>query len=157
MELQYQPSSISQLIRKLEEIGYEYFEVESEDDLIANLRRQVERINGITLSEVDFAKVMGHICCLKNGDSGHSTEAGIEIRRNNGDLLRIDVLDRKDWSQNKFQFARKLSSETEEADPYAVVLYVNGLPFANVDLRKMDMVLGMSSAKVHSYDQIRSL
>lgn len=157
MELRHQNSQISQLIRKLESIGYEYFEAKSEKDLIENLRRQIERVNQIVFSEVDFVKVMGHLSCLKNGKSNGSGNNHIEITRHCGAILPVHLLDRSDMSKNKFQFAKKLYEQNEEVDPHEVVLYINGLPFANVNLKKMDYLVNNNSSKLKSYNVVKNL
>ena len=40
-----------EFIRRLGELGYEYLTIHKEDDLIANLRAQIERLNGYTFTE----------------------------------------------------------------------------------------------------------
>lgn len=157
MELQHQHSNISHLIRKFESIGYEYFDVKSEDDLVANLRRQIESVNQTTFSDVDFVKVMGHVSILERDVDSAQGSDYLEVQRNCGATMLVHLLNRSEMKKNKFQFARKLFGKNEKADPYEVVLYVNGLPFANVNLKNMDYLVSSSSKKINSYSTVSNL
>ena len=45
----------AELIRMLGEKGYEYIGIHDESDLVSNLRRQLELLNGIEFSEREWA------------------------------------------------------------------------------------------------------
>ena len=45
-----------EFIRRLGELGYEYLTIHKEDDLIANLRAQIERLNGYTFTESEWKR-----------------------------------------------------------------------------------------------------
>ena len=47
-------------IEDLQEQGYEYLTIKTEDDLVENLKKQIEKLNKITFSETEWARFYGH-------------------------------------------------------------------------------------------------
>lgn len=45
-----------EFIRRLGELGYEYLTIHKEDDLIVNLRAQIERLNSYTFTESEWKR-----------------------------------------------------------------------------------------------------
>ena len=43
-------------IEDLQEQGYEYLTIKTEDDLVENLKKQIEKLNHITFSETEWAR-----------------------------------------------------------------------------------------------------
>ena len=43
-------------IRRLGELGYEYLTIHKEDDLIINLRKQIERLNGYNFTDSEWKR-----------------------------------------------------------------------------------------------------
>lgn len=55
-----QPEQIleEQLIAQLQELGYSYVQIKNEDELIDNLKAQIEKHNNIVFSDKEFEKVL---------------------------------------------------------------------------------------------------
>ena len=51
----------NQLIKQLESLEYERVAVISEDELLANLKRQLEKHNKTTFSELEFKRITNHL------------------------------------------------------------------------------------------------
>ena len=49
------------LINRLVDLGYEHVKIHNTKALQANLKRQLERYNEVTLSDAEFAKVLNHL------------------------------------------------------------------------------------------------
>ena len=45
-----------EFIHRLEELGYEYLTIHKEDDLIKNLRTQIERLNNYSFSDSEWKR-----------------------------------------------------------------------------------------------------
>lgn len=50
-----------EFIRRLGELGYEYLTIHKEDDLITNLRAQIERLNGYTFTDSEWKRFLRNI------------------------------------------------------------------------------------------------
>lgn len=50
-----------EFIRRLGELGYEYLTIHKEDDLIVNLRAQIERLNSYTFTESEWKRFLRNI------------------------------------------------------------------------------------------------
>ena len=49
------------LIKQLSEQGYEVANIKDEDTLIKNFKEQLEKFNGIKLSQSEFCKILTHL------------------------------------------------------------------------------------------------
>ena len=55
-------------INRLEDLGYEYLTIHKEDDLIINLRRQIERLNGYSFTDSEWKRFFSeHIANANEG------------------------------------------------------------------------------------------
>jgi type I restriction enzyme R subunit len=62
----------NKLIEALVKMGYKYVPIKDEAALVANLKKQIEKHNGITLSDKEFAQVLNHL--NKGNISENSTD-----------------------------------------------------------------------------------
>ena len=100
-------------IKMLSEQGYEYVSIKSEADLIANLRAQLEKLNGITFTDAeweDFFK--NNICDAKQQDSAGKIVAKTEKIQNDavqsfvradGRTQNVTLIDKKNIHNNRLQ------------------------------------------------------
>ena len=54
-----------EFIRLLASQGYEYLTVHSEQELISNLRRQLEKLNDYVFSDTEWDQFFGNCICVK--------------------------------------------------------------------------------------------
>ena len=61
MSLQSEAKLESELIKQLSSNGYNKVTIQNEDDLLSNLKAQLEAHNNLSLTEKEFAKVLNHL------------------------------------------------------------------------------------------------
>ncbi len=95
-------------IRLLTEQGYEYPTIHSEDELVANLRVQLEALNNYHFSETEWEDFFKHI--IANPNSGIQEKAAIiqenyiqTITREDGSIKNIYLIDKKNIHNNRLQ------------------------------------------------------
>ena len=49
------------LVQRLTGLGYERITIRGSDELLANLKRQLEKHNKLTLSDAEFERVLNHL------------------------------------------------------------------------------------------------
>ena len=95
-------------IEDLQEQGYEYLTIKTEDDLVTNLRAQLEKLNHITFSETEWARFYG--INLANDTEGIVEKTATVQRdhikvlaRDDGTNKNIYLIDKKNIHNNYLQ------------------------------------------------------
>ena len=135
------------LINRLIGQGYQYLKIESEQDLINNLRTQLERLNDFTFFDKEWNDFYQNI--IANGNDGilektkKIQEDYIQILTlDNGYTKNIKLIDKKDIHNNQLQ----VINQYEEGDGnrktrYDVTILVNGLPLVHIELKKRGVAI----------------
>ena len=124
----------AEFIRQLVGQGYERVNITSEAQLLANLRRQMERLNGVTLSDKEWKQLLdGHIASpqmtIEDKTERIQRSEIVNITRDNGDSQNIKLIDKRDIHNNHLQVLNQYVPEGGKyANRYDVTILVNGLP-----------------------------
>lgn len=125
------------LVQQLKDsLGYEYVDIPDEAALLANLKGQLEKHNGVRLSEAEFAQVLNQL--NKGGifDRAKILRERISYDCDNGDTGYLQLLNLEYWCQNQFQVTRQVSMEGKYQNRYDVTLLINGLPLVQIELKR---------------------
>ncbi len=90
-------------IKQLESLEYEYVSIKNEDDLLVNLKKQLEIHNNITLTKDEFRKVLNHL-----NQGGVVSRAKVlrdrfNLKRDDGTSELIEFFNMEKWCQNEYQ------------------------------------------------------
>ena len=99
-----------QLVAQLEKLGYQYSLINSESDLIGNLKSQLEKHNASPLtrtgdakfSKGEFEKVLNILSKGSVFEKAKSLRAKQHIVRDNGENLYFEFIQTEHWCQNIF-------------------------------------------------------
>jgi len=146
-----------EFIAQLGRQGYEYLPIHSEAELIANLRRQIERLNGITFTDSEWQRFFkGEIAKESNG----ITEKAFTIQRDNlksfvrddGTQLNIALIDKKDVHHNITQVINQYAVNSgSQKNRYDVTILVNGLPLVHIELKRRGVRLKEAFNQINRY------
>ena len=158
-EYQSEAALEKQFIKDLEEQGYEYLDIKHEDDLIANLRRQLERLNSITFSESEWAGFFGKY--LANDMEGieektrRIQEDAVEVLgRDDGSAKNIYLIDKKNIHNNCLQVINQFTPEGGRYENrYDVTILVNGLPLVHCELKRRGVALKEAFNQIKRYNR----
>ena len=89
-----------EFIRRLGELGYEYLTIHKEDDLIVNLRAQIERLNGYTFTDSEWKRFFAEYIANANEGIVEKTKTIQEdsvknLKRDDGSTKNITLIDKK--------------------------------------------------------------
>ncbi|MGV8137204.1 MAG: type I restriction endonuclease, partial [Mangrovibacterium sp.] len=131
-----QPEQIleEQLIAKLQELGYALMHIQSESELVANLKIQLERHNNIVFSDKEFEKVLNTLSKGSVFEKAKTLREKQHIIRDNGDNLYFEFINTEQWCQNEYQVTHQVSMEGKYKNRYDVTLLINGLPLVQIEL-----------------------
>ena len=146
-------------IKQLTEQGYERVNITKEKDLIANLRQQMNRLNGLTLSDGEWKRLFEqHIASPQmtiedKTERIQKTEI-VNITLDNGNSQNIKLIDKKNIHNNHLQVLNQYVPEGgAKENRYDVTILVNGLPLVHCELKKRGVPLKEAFNQINRYER----
>ena len=149
-------------IRLLRELGYEYLPIHKEADLIANLRAQLEKLNGYRFSDGEWKRFWDEVLANSNAGILEKTRLIQEdyvqvLRRDNGESKNIRLIDKKHIHNNTLQVINQYAVSTAEGaahdNRYDVTVLVNGLPLIHVELKRRGVPIREAFNQIDRYQR----
>ena len=147
-------------IEDLQEQGYEYLAIKTEDDLVENLKKQIEKLNHITFSETEWARFYGHVLANQNEGIEEKTEKiqnGGHVQyliRDDGSTKNIYLIDKKNIHNNYLQVINQFTPEGGRyANRYDVTILVNGLPLVHCELKRRGVNIREAFNQIRRYNR----
>jgi len=108
-----QPEQIleEQLIAKLHELGYALVQIRNEDELVSNLKSQLEKHNNIVFSGKEFEKVLNILSKGSVFEKAKTLREKQHIVKDNGDNLYFEFINTEHWCQNEYQVTHQIAIE----------------------------------------------
>jgi type I restriction enzyme R subunit len=142
-----------QLVAQLQKLSYQYVLINSERDLIFNLKSQLEKHNNITFSNTEFEKVLNLLSKGSIFEKGKTLRAMQHIVRDNGENLYFNFLNTERWCQNQYQVTNQVSQEGKYKNRYDVTLLINGLPLVQIELKRKGLELKEAFNQINRYQR----
>lgn len=142
----------------LEEQAYQHLSLTSEADLIANLRTQLEALNGITFSDNEWDRFFRERIA---GDKDGIVEKTVRIqedhiqllRRDDGSTKNVALIDKTNIHNNRLQVINQYETEGTYANRYDVTVLVNGLPMVHVELKRRGVDIREAFNQIDRYQR----
>ncbi len=134
-----------ELIRTLQSQSYEYLPIKSENDLVQNLRMQLEKLNNYTFSNKEWKNFFTTKIANQNSGIEEKTtiiqEDFIQLL-DNGETKNIYLIDKQNIHNNSLQVVNQYETETgSKTNRYDVTVLVNGLPLVHIELKRRGVIL----------------
>jgi len=142
-----------QLIAKLQEVGYALVQINNENELITNLKIQLEKHNNIHFSDKEFEKVLNILSKGSVFEKAKTLREKQHIIRDNGDNLYFEFINTDQWCQNEYQVTHQVSMEGKHKNRYDVTLLINGLPLVHIELKRRGLELKEAFNQVNRYQR----
>ena len=141
------------LLRQLTSLGYEPVSLRNEDELLANLQRQLEKHNGLQLSKREFAQVLSHLNKGNVFDRAKTLRDHFRFSRDNGESCYLSFLNQEHWCQNQYQVTQQVRMEGKYKNRYDVTLLINGLPLVQIELKRRGLELKEAFNQINRYQR----
>ena len=159
-EAVYQPEAELEkaFIKQLQVQAYEYLPVASEAELIANLRRQLEKLNKITFSDGEWERFFS-TCIAGSNDGIIEKTARIQedhiqvLKRDDGSTKNIYLIDKRHIHNNALQVINQYEVEGARTNRYDVTVLVNGLPMVHVELKRRGVDIREAFNQINRYQR----
>jgi len=158
-----------ELIRLLGSQAYEYVAVTSEAQLVANLRAQLEALNGIVFTDGEWEQFFSEKVAGKNDGIVEKTirvqEDHVQIlKREDGSTKNITLLDKQNIHNNRLQVINQYeidrarpddahSGGANYANRYDVTVLVNGLPMVHIELKRRGVDIREAFNQIDRYQR----
>ena len=153
-EYQIESQLEENMINNLVSQGYERLDVRSVDDLYANLRVQIEKLNDVRFSDSEWKRFLLEYLDAPNDGIIEKTR---KIQENyiydfifdNGRLRNIKIIDKKNIHNNHLQVVNQV---TVAKNRYDVSILVNGLPLVHIELKKRGVNIREAFNQIQRYE-----
>lgn len=141
------------LVHRLTGLGYERIAIRDEADLLANLKRQLEKHNNVSLSSAEFDKVLNHLDKGNVFDRAKTLRDKFSIKRDDGTSLYLEFINMDEWCQNEYQVTHQITNEGTYKNRYDVTLLINGLPLVQIELKRRGLELKEAFNQINRYQR----
>lgn len=151
-----------EFIRMLCTQGYTYLTIHSEQELISNLRMQLEKLNDFEFSDTEWERFFADAIANPNDGIVEKTEKIQEdciqvLKRDDGMSKNIALIDRNNIHNNQLQVINQYVIDTEEgarrANRYDVTVLVNGLPLVHIELKRRGVAIREAFNQINRYQR----
>ncbi len=129
------------LLKQLVSLGYEKVIIREEAELLANLKKQLEKHNKTTLNDVEFARILNHLNKGNVFEKAKILRDKYALTREDGTTKYIEFIDSEHWCQNLFQVTHQVTIEGSYKNRYDVSILINGIPLVQIELKRRGLEL----------------
>lgn len=148
-----------ELINTLIEQGYERLNINSEEELIINLRRQLEKLNNYHFTDGEWNYLFTKVIANKNDYIIEKTrliqeDYKQELTLDSGEKRNIYLIDKNNIHNNIVQVLNQyINNDGNYDNRYDVTILVNGLPLVHVELKKRGVDLREAFNQIERYQR----
>ena len=146
-------------IAKLVSQGYERLYINSEADMLNNLRLQLELLNEIKLSDSEWQRLkvmlLGEQMTIEDKTEIIQHNNILSLPMDNGENRNICIIDRKNIHRNRPLQVLNQYEENEGAHKtrYDVTILVNGLPLVHIELKRRGVPIKEAFNQINRYQR----
>ncbi len=152
----------AEFIRMLCEQGYEYLQIHTESDLIANLRKQMEALNHYRFSDSEWQRFFADKIANPNEHIVEKTrkiqEDNVQVlKRDDGTTKNITLIDKRNIHNNFLQVINQYAISQDQGarhdNRYDVTVLVNGLPLVHIELKRRGVAIREAFNQIDRYQR----
>ena len=135
-----------ELIQDLRNQGYEFIPVKSQSAMLANVREQLQNLNGVVFNDSEWRRFTEQY--LDNPSDGILDKTRkihidyiCDFIFDDERLENIYLIDKKNLMRNKVQIIQQFEQAGSHANRYDVTILVNGLPLVQIELKKRGVAI----------------
>ncbi len=129
-----------------------FVKVHDDKTLYENLRKQIDKFNGITLSNTEFRRLVNE---LEKYNTVYKCSRNLRqmqtINMDNGEKKNIKIFEKIDWCKNIVQVAHQIKQSSEFEGRFDVTILINGLPLVQIELKKNGETLDKAFGQIERY------
>ena len=149
----------NEFVALLSRQGYEYLKINSEQELIDNLRRKLEELNSYTFTDGEWKRFFSEILANPNDGIVEKTrmiqQDNVQVlKRDNGSTKNITLIDKKRIHNNRLQVINQfVNNEGKHDNRYDVTILVNGFPMVHTELKRRGVAIREAFNQINRYQR----
>lgn len=142
------------LITQLQANGYEKVNIKDENELLLNLKSQLEKHNKKVFSDSDFKQILNHLTKTNNVfEKAKILRDRFSFKNDKNELVYIEFLNMDYWCQNEYQVTNQITIEGSHKNRYDVTILINGLPLVQIELKRRGLELKEAYNQINRYQK----
>ena len=148
-----------EFIEQLTKQAYEFIKIHNEEDLIKNLRKQLEKLNNFKFTDMEWKDFFNLELANPNQSVVEKTRTIQEdyvkiLKREDGTNKNIYLIDKKDIHNNILQVINQYETdEGRRKNRYDVTILVNGLPLIHIELKRRGVAIQEAFNQIKRYQR----
>jgi type I restriction enzyme, R subunit len=145
-------------VEQLQIQAYDYLALTSEAELIANLRRQLEKLNRISFADTEWERFFS-TCIAGANDGILEKTARVQddhiqvLKREDGTTKNIYLIDKANIHNNALQVINQYEADGSRATRFDVTVLVNGLPMVHIELKRRGVDIREAFNQINRYQR----
>lgn len=146
-------------IKQLQSQAYEYISIKSEQDLIVNLRLQLEKLNDYTFTDNEWDKFFNSTLANPNQSIVEKTVTIQEdyiknLSLDDGSIKNIYLIKKDNIHDNNLQVINQYATDDgQRSNRYDVTVLVNGLPLVHIELKRRGVAIQEAFNQINRYNR----
>ncbi|MGC6431739.1 MAG: type I restriction endonuclease subunit R [Jejuia sp.] len=141
------------LVNQLQDLGYKKVVIRDEDDLISNLKSQLEKHNKASYSDTEFKQVLNHLSKGNIYEKAKTLRDRITYTKDSGDTGYVELINQIHWCKNQYQVTHQITMEGTYKNRYDVTILINGLPLVQIELKRRGLELKEAFNQTNRYER----
>lgn len=148
-----------EFIEQLKTQAYEYLTIHTEEDLVKNLRTQLEKLNSYTFTGTEWEQFFKTELANPNQSIEEKTVTLQEdhiktLVKDDGSIKNIYLLKKDNIHDNSLQVINQYNTDSgQRSNRYDVTILVNGLPLIHVELKRRGVAIQEAFNQIDRYQR----
>jgi type I restriction enzyme, R subunit len=152
-----------EFIKLLQSQAYEYLPINTETQLVDNLRRRLELLNSISFTDSEWARFFADRIASVNDTIEAKTiriqEDHVQLmKRDDGSTKNVMLIDKSNIHNNRLQVINQYEvgqgeGGAKRSNRYDVTVLVNGLPFVHIELKRRGVDIREAFNQIDRYQR----
>ncbi|HMV10873.1 MAG TPA: type I restriction endonuclease subunit R [Cyclobacteriaceae bacterium] len=141
------------LIRQLTHLGYHSVRIADGNELLENLKSQLESFNKTTFTPKEFTAIVNHLAKGNVFEKAKTLKDRYNLTREDGTNFYVRFFNSENVSQNLFQVTNQVTLEGTYKNRFDVTLLVNGLPLVQIELKRKGIEIKEAFNQINRYQK----
>ncbi len=139
------------LMKQLERLGFEPVVLKDGKDITENLRTQLEKFNGIKISDDELERIVNHLWKGDRFEKAKTLRDHYQLTRDDDTIKHIRFFNMEQWCKNEYQVAHQVTQKGKYENRYDVTLLINGLPLVQIELKRRGVEMKEAFNQIQRY------
>ena len=141
------------LLNQMNGLGFELVQIRDSNELLFNLKSQLELFNKTKFTEKEFDTILNHLAKGSVFDKAKSLRDRYNLTKETGDTFYVRFFDNENWLNNIYQVTNQIKQEGSFQNRYDVTILINGLPLVQIELKRSGLEIKEAFNQINRYQR----